>query len=157
PGEVSLPVAASSVQAGTATTVNATAHGLAVGYTIRITGATGDWATANGVWTLTSANANTFTFALDSHGFNGTFNGTIARTEFIADTTWSVGTAWQAGVSVNGTQNNSGEVALTGLAPGGTVLSGDSFNVNSAYSFVIRCASFCAPGSVAALADANGR
>lgn len=77
----------------------ATAHGFdyrsvaTTSPTIRISGATGNWAPVNGVWAATITGANTLTIAVDSSGF-GSFAGQVLTVTTLAPRTnfavWAV-------------------------------------------------------------------
>jgi hypothetical protein len=76
--ESTLPV--TSVSTAAAAVVTSAAHGLATDNGVTISGATGDWAALNGTRAITVTGTNTFTIAVNSTGFTGTFNGRIATT-----------------------------------------------------------------------------
>ena len=67
------------------------AHGMESGFLVRIQGATGDWAAANGEWPITSTAAGTFTVPVNSAAFAEDFDGAIyclaARTK---DAVWKL-------------------------------------------------------------------
>lgn len=54
-----------------------TAHGLQTDNVVTIAGATGDWAALNGSLIIIVLSANTFSVAVDSTGFAGSFAGTV--------------------------------------------------------------------------------
>jgi hypothetical protein len=73
-------VTVSSVSAANPAAFTATAHGLASNQPVTITGATGDWAALNGTHIVTVSDANTFTVAVNSSAFSGSFNGVVKTT-----------------------------------------------------------------------------
>ncbi len=74
--QYSLTVAAVSKAVDAAFTINA--HGLQVGNSFTVSGATGDWAALNGQQIVKAVtDANTVTIEADSSGFAGAFDGTV--------------------------------------------------------------------------------
>lgn len=57
--------------------VTSVAHGLTSGQAVTIAGATAGWVTINGTRVVTVVTADTFSVAVDSTGFAGTFDGSI--------------------------------------------------------------------------------
>lgn len=114
------------------TTFNATSHHLGAREEVIISGATGDWAAFNDRWTVDVASTSTFRISVNSSAFTGSFNGTVNIVRHVSDSTWSVGTAWNGSVLVNGNQTVSSTISLKGLTPSGTILAGDSFTVGTA-------------------------
>jgi hypothetical protein len=78
-GGVSSGRTAVSVTAATnanPASLTSTAHGLATGDRVTISGATGSWTPLNGTWAVTVTGANTFTVPVDSTAF-GALAGTV--------------------------------------------------------------------------------
>jgi hypothetical protein len=73
-----LPVA--SVSTANPAVITSAAHGLASDNLVKISGATGDWAALNGQRVITVLSANTFSVAVDSSAFAGSFDGQISTT-----------------------------------------------------------------------------
>lgn len=69
-----------SVSTASSAVVTITAHGLQDDNAVVIAGATGDWAACNGTQKITRTGADTFTIAVNSSAFSGTFNGTVTTT-----------------------------------------------------------------------------
>jgi hypothetical protein len=78
PNPVTLTIA--SVSAANPAELTSTAHGLANDSPVTISGATGDWAALNGTRAVTVTAADTFTVAVDSSGFSGSFDGVVTTT-----------------------------------------------------------------------------
>lgn len=66
-----------SVSKASPAVVTITAHGLQTDNLVTISGATGDWAGLNGDQKITAVDADTFTVAINTSAYSGSFNGTI--------------------------------------------------------------------------------
>jgi hypothetical protein len=75
PNPVTLTV--TSVSKAAAASIASTAHGLLSGNVVIIAGGTGDWAALNGEHIITVTGADTFTVAVNSGAFAGSFAGEI--------------------------------------------------------------------------------
>jgi hypothetical protein len=129
PGRALSARTITSVDKGSATTFHYTGKALAVREAIEVSGATGDWAVLNGIWSASNVSSTAFQLLADTSSFAGTFNGVVNLAAYIADSGWQSGTAWQNGVTVSGDQSTSGQIVLAGLAANGTILAGDAFVV----------------------------
>lgn len=67
-----------TISAAATAVITATAHGLQAGNAVTIAGGTGDWAGINGTRLITVIDANTFSVAVNSSGYSGTFAGTVS-------------------------------------------------------------------------------
>jgi hypothetical protein len=88
-----------SVSKAAAASFAVATHGMADGNLVLIEGASGDWAVMNGRNAITSTGAGTFTIAVNSTGFAGSFGGTVKclapraadAVWYITRTTWTTG------------------------------------------------------------------
>jgi hypothetical protein len=67
----------SAVSVAAAAVVSAAAHNLMSGETVTFAGGTGDWAGINGERAITVIDANSFSVAVNTSAYTGTFGGTI--------------------------------------------------------------------------------
>ena len=66
-----------TVTKGSPTTIASTAHGMTDGALVVIAGGTGNWTGLNGTRAITRVDADSFTVAVDSGAYSGSFAGTV--------------------------------------------------------------------------------
>lgn len=67
-----------TISAAAAAVITYAAHGMQASSAVTIAGGTGDWAGINGTRIITVIDANTFSVAVNSSGYSGTFAGTVS-------------------------------------------------------------------------------
>lgn len=70
--------AGATISAAATAVITYTAHGMQAGYSVTIAGGSGDWAGINGTRLITIIDANSFSVAVNSSGYSGTFAGTVS-------------------------------------------------------------------------------
>lgn len=108
----SVTLTGATVSKAAAGVVTFTAHGLASDNSVTISGGTGDWAALNGTRIITKIDADTFSVAVNTSGYSGTFGGTVTtNAPQTSAASWAVQkyyydasgnvlrTAWAAGTS----------------------------------------------------------
>lgn len=80
-GTPTAPLTVVSVSKAAAAVFTVTAHGLITGETVTSVGNTGDWTPLNATLPVTVLTANTFSVAINSSGYTGSFNGTTVANQ----------------------------------------------------------------------------
>jgi len=70
-------LAVTSLSAAAAAVITSVAHGLNSDNVVTISGATGDWAALNGAHIITVTGVDTFTIAVNTSAYSGTFAGSV--------------------------------------------------------------------------------